>query len=458
MSEPPKLSPTSILIVEDSATQAMMLQHFLEQQGCEVRWASNGRKALDAIAERTPAIVISDINMPEMDGYELCHRVRANPENRDLPVILLTSLSDPKDVITGLQSGADSFIVKPYDEKFLLARIDYILKNQNLRTRASEEGSVEVYFGGQKYQLNSERIQMIDFLLCTYEVAVQKNAELGRAKKQVEEQASELREKNEQMESDLQLARDLQRKFLPQNFPRFPAGVAADQSAVKFCHRYLSTSALGGDFFNVLPISATQVGVLICDVMGHGVRAALVTAVVRGLVQELRAAANDPGLFMTQLNAALQDILKEIGSPLFTSAFYVLIDLAAGELRYASAGHASPLHVQRGSGNVVPLSLNGGKPGPVLGVLPDSRYATFTGPLSADDAIVLFTDGLYEVESPDGALYDLDMLLAASKQFATLGVEELIDRLVAEVEAFGAAGFDDDVCVVGVEVTRLLGS
>lgn len=456
MSTPTNIAGVSILIVEDSATQAMMLQYFLEQQGCVVRWSPNGRKALEALAERAPTIVISDINMPEMDGYELCRRIRSDPRHKDLPVILLTSLSDPKDVIAGLQSGADSFIVKPYDEKFLLSRIDYVLTNQKLRAEACVEGTVEVAFGGETYLLSSERIQMIDFLLCTYEVAVQKNIELEEAKKQVEAHAVALREKNEQMESDLQLARDLQHKFLPQKYPIYPKDVPPEQSAVQFCHRYRSTTELGGDFFDLLPVSDTQAGVLICDVMGHGVRAALVTAVVRGLVQELRSSAGDPGGFMTQLNNALQEILKEIGTPLFTSAFYVLADLRAGSLQYASAGHASPLHVRRAAGVVEPLPLNGNKPGPALGVFPNSVYQTFDCPLAAEDILVLFTDGLYEVEGRDGAFYDLKKLLGAVTARSHLRAEELIDSLVTEIEQFGVDGFDDDVCVVGMEVSRLI--
>ena len=109
-----------ILIVEDSPTQALKLRHVLEKHGHRVTAASDGRKALAALAASVPTLVITDINMPEMNGYELCQRNKDDPKLKELPVILLTSLSDPKDILCGLECGADNFIVKPYEEEFLL--------------------------------------------------------------------------------------------------------------------------------------------------------------------------------------------------------------------------------------------------------------------------------------------------------------------------------------------------
>src|SRR5687767_9411859 len=107
-----------ILIVEDSPTQALQLQHILEQHDCRVTIAPNGREALALLRQHKPMVVISDILMPEMDGYQLCRQIKADRQLADVSVILLTALSDPKDVIRGLECGADNFIVKPYDERF----------------------------------------------------------------------------------------------------------------------------------------------------------------------------------------------------------------------------------------------------------------------------------------------------------------------------------------------------
>ena len=177
--------PAEILIAEDSMTQAMKLQNILEKRGFHVTWANNGRRALDELQnteKQNPHLLITDVQMPEMDGYELCERVKKSAELREIPVILLTSLSAPEDIIRGLECGADNFIVKPYDEEFLLSRIRNILLNQQLRTArahlGAEETSVPIFFAGKKYTITSDRRQILDLLLTTYETAVKTNREL----------------------------------------------------------------------------------------------------------------------------------------------------------------------------------------------------------------------------------------------------------------------------------------
>jgi len=119
--------------------------------------------------------------MPEMDGYELCRRIRADEKLADVPVILLTSLSDPEDVFKGLECGADNFITKPYEENNLMARIHHLLANIHLRSHEKVQMSMEVYLAGQKHVITSTRAQILNLLLSTYEAAVQKNRELIRA-------------------------------------------------------------------------------------------------------------------------------------------------------------------------------------------------------------------------------------------------------------------------------------
>ncbi len=116
-----------ILIAEDSPTQAEQLRQILEERDFRVTVTRNGKAALDAMRKRVPTLVISDVNMPEMDGYELCCRIRADERLANMPVILLTSLSDTEDVFKGLECGADNFITKPYEKTNLLARINYLL-------------------------------------------------------------------------------------------------------------------------------------------------------------------------------------------------------------------------------------------------------------------------------------------------------------------------------------------
>jgi len=181
-----------ILIVEDSPTQALKLQLILEQNGYRVSVAKNGREAIDHLGAHTPIMVISDIVMPEMDGYEMCRRIKEDPVMREIPVVLLTSLSDPVDVIRGLQCGADNFITKPYKEDFLISRIKSVLINREMRKSLSTEWGLKIYFNGRQYTITSDRMQIIDLLFSSFENAVQKNQELENAVRELKEVQREL--------------------------------------------------------------------------------------------------------------------------------------------------------------------------------------------------------------------------------------------------------------------------
>ncbi|MEI6308609.1 MAG: response regulator, partial [bacterium] len=122
-----------ILVVEESLTQAAMLDHVLTREGYRVEVARGGQEALEKLIASPAHLVISDIKMPEMDGFELCRRIRSNEKTRPIPVILLTSSSDPKDIIQGLEAGASNFITKPYQNEYLLERVRNILAHKTLR-------------------------------------------------------------------------------------------------------------------------------------------------------------------------------------------------------------------------------------------------------------------------------------------------------------------------------------
>ena len=193
-------SNMKILVVEDSQTQAIRLQHILETRGFEVTVALNGKAALEHLEHDHPTIVISDVIMPEMDGYELCRRIKSDESLKDIPVILLTSLSDPEDIIRGLEVGADNFITKPYQEKLLVSRIQYIIVNREIRAKSTTGLGIEIFFAGRKHFLEADRIQIVDLLLSSYETAVQNyhdlektNEELIRASELISAEANKLR-------------------------------------------------------------------------------------------------------------------------------------------------------------------------------------------------------------------------------------------------------------------------
>jgi PAS domain S-box-containing protein len=174
-----------VLIVEDSPTQAQHLQHILEREGYDVTVAGNGRVALERLRQAPPTLVISDIVMPEMGGYELCRLIKADPDLGRIPVFLVTDLTDPQDVIRGLECSADNFILKPYDERYLLGRVKFALLNRELRNTDRAGMGVEIVFNGQQHYIAADRLQILNLLLSTYDAAIQRNAALDSAREEM---------------------------------------------------------------------------------------------------------------------------------------------------------------------------------------------------------------------------------------------------------------------------------
>jgi sigma-B regulation protein RsbU (phosphoserine phosphatase) len=275
---------------------------------------------------------------------------------------------------------------------------------------------------------------------------------IRRANALLAKNRKELRVKNQQLEEDLRMAREIQLTMLPQQYPSFPRSTAAAGSAFQFTHRYLPTGAVGGDFFTVSALSDTEASVFICDVAGHGVRSALVTAMIRAILEELKPFANDPGKFLTKLNQDLHAILRHAGTPLLTTAFYYVADWEAGTLRYSNAGHPKPLHIRRDAKRVEPLVNASGKSQPALGLFESPTYETSQTRLAPRDLIMLFTDGLYEVQGANHELYTQGMLVSEVQRRIPLPASELFDQILAQIRKFSDDGnFSDDVCLVGME-------
>jgi PAS domain S-box-containing protein len=193
-----------IVIVEDSSVQAETLKRMLVKEGYAVSVARNGVEGLAMVKDTLPDLVVSDIMMPEMSGFDLCSHIKNDGCLGDIPVILLTSLNDPKDVIRGLECRADNFITKPFDEKYLLSRIKYILLSRELHHAEQMDLGIEIYFAGQKYYINSDRQQILSLLLSTYETAVQKNNELLQTQEVLKELNERLEERVAERTASLQ--------------------------------------------------------------------------------------------------------------------------------------------------------------------------------------------------------------------------------------------------------------
>ena len=270
---------------------------------------------------------------------------------------------------------------------------------------------------------------------------------------QLEAKQKELNEKNEQMEGDLHLAREVQIAMLPSHFPDVTAPGPAGKLSLRFSHCYESAGVVSGDFFHILKVAEGVAGIFICDVMGHGVRSAFLTATLRALVEEMRSSGDNPGELLTRVNRELMNILKPTENLLYATAFYLVADLVRGEIRYAKAGHPHPLRWSRVGGEVTSLDCVHGSKGPALGLNARAEFCTCTAPLSAGDLILLFTDGIYEVFDAAEIEYGLDRLATGARSRREQPLEVLVNGLFAEAKNHAAAKiFDDDVCLVALEV------
>jgi serine phosphatase RsbU (regulator of sigma subunit) len=275
------------------------------------------------------------------------------------------------------------------------------------------------------------------------------NQELER---RVAERTAELRRKNEELEADLALAREFQLAWLPTEMPEFPANNGHARS-LGFHHAYQASGAVGGDFFSILPISETRIGVAVCDAMGHGVRAALITAMMRGLFEEFRDLADDPGAFFTRINRELTGLLSGTETTLFVTACYLVVDVTDGRVCYANAGHPWPLHLRRSDGQVGSLRQEGTRAGPALGLVDGVTYRSFECQLDAGDSLLLFTDGLFEISGPGDEQFGMQRLTDILASQLALPTENLLQEVISQARRFSPANeFDDDLCVVGIDL------
>lgn len=262
----------------------------------------------------------------------------------------------------------------------------------------------------------------------------------------------ELQERTAEMETDVRMARGIQETFLPRSYPVFPRGVPPEASALRFAYRYIPTTTLGGDFFHILQLSDTKCGVLVCDVMGHGVRAGLLTALIRGVVAEFGERAEDPARVLAEINHSLTPILERTGQPVFATAFFGVIDTAAGTLVYSNAGHPPPLILRAENDTITRLVPD--DPEPAAGLIDAYRYTRYETTFSAGDFLLAYTDGVLEAASATGEIYGEDRLHAQLAQSRGLAGGEVSDRLVRAVETYsGRNDFEDDVCIVTIEST-----
>lgn len=272
----------------------------------------------------------------------------------------------------------------------------------------------------------------------------------------LEKKQAELNRKNQQRETELLLAHKLQQATLPQRYPCFPPHAPAHRSLLQFHHYYRSADLLGGDFFHIVPLSELSAGLYICDVVGHGVSSALITAMMRALVEGYRSLAEEPGQFLKESNQQFTRMLSEYPDAIFATAGYLTIDGARRTFKYASAGHPSPLLLNR-THNQPCRQLEEAREvvGLPLGILEQADYETLEGEVGEGDVFIVYTDGLYEVFNAQNEMFGQERLAKTLGRYADRSPPELFDAVISEVQNFsGRQSFEDDVCIVGVSVAK----
>ena len=286
------------------------------------------------------------------------------------------------------------------------------------------------------------------------DITEQKEAELQAAY-----YAEQVKRIKEEMEEEVRMAAELQKTFFPRSYPVFPEGVDSSASAVRFHHHYRASEMVSGDFCSIHRLSETQSGILLCDVMGHGVRAALGTALIYAMMEELMRQEHDPGQLLGRMNELLLPILRQDDTFLYATACYAVFDAATGQLCMANAGHPSPLHFQTSGKKAAWLTVDASMRGPALAIAEGAAYPTVETWLKPDDAVVMYTDGLYEIEGADGEEFGEERLLAAAQRHIGEPLPDLFPALINESIHFSAEGvFDDDVCLVGLAYQKPMGA
>lgn len=386
-------SPGSkILIVDDDLINIRVLEIPLRAQGYTVLKATSGQEALEQIPVSEPDLILLDIQMPQMDGFEVCKRIRENEETEFVPIVMVTALKETEDRIKSIEVGADDFISKPVDYHEVLARVGSLLRIKQYRDdlkHANEK--LEIY--------------------------------------------------NARLEKELQMAKEIQQILIPQK---------RDLAGFRFFAHYVPEIDVGGDFFDVWEIGRGQLGLFISDVMGHGVSAAFVTVFIKTVVEEIRGGINDPGELLAMLNTRFDRLISS-QLFMFATAFCAIIDLSKNTLSCANAGHPFPFILKHDEGICEPIGNE--HPGKGLGLAPNSVYRTHEYPFDNLSRIFLYTDGAYEVKNGHGTEYSTARLKSVLLEQVAQPTPALVDNVLASINQFSdGIEKDDDMTLVAIDV------
>ncbi len=382
-----------LLLVEDSSTMRRMLATMLmeerfEGEKCfEVETANDGVQGLaKARAEPRPELILTDYEMPELDGAGLCRAVKADKELRSIPILMLTTLGDTHNKITGLEAGADDYIQKPKgaDEfKVLVARIRAHLRIADL---------------------NAEVVALTRL----QDAAIKKHKfELG-------------------------LAQKVQFALMPR--PPKPRGI------LRLAVRYTPANQLGGDVYDFYRLENNRLGIPVADVSGHGVNSAMLSGMVKALAAPLSLAVLEPGELLAGLDVATEQYFPE---GYFCTGFYLIADEETGLIRYAGVGHPPGIII----GPKGPRTLQS-NPG-MLGIGMVDGTAGDTERLEPGESLVIYTDGLTDAMDPCDVLFGEERLKTVLQSHYGADPAEILNQVEAALDRHTAPGRpSDDINII----------
>jgi phosphoserine phosphatase RsbU/P len=354
-----------LVLVVDDATTNIQIVHSMLKDDYKIRVATSGAKALDlAKVKPLPDLILLDVAMPEMDGYEVCAILKATAEIRDIPVIFLTGKKEADDETKGFEVGAVDYIHKPFSPAVVKARVHTHLL-------------------------------------------------LREAREQLARQLSHIN-------NEMEMARQIQLSILPQRTPKI--------NGLEIASRYIPMNSVAGDFYDFILVDEKHVGILVADVSGHGLPAALIASMLKVALSAQSAQASDPARVLAGLNQSLCG--KFINQ--FATAVYVFVDMEKSSISYAGAGHP-PLLLWRTSSESASEVLDNGLP---LGLLPGGAYSASEIPIEVGDKVVLYTDGIPETRSPSEQEFGLDLFKGFLEANHDLGAERFADSFLAELSGW----------------------
>jgi len=399
-SRPPKAPKADILIVDDVPANLHLLSEMLTSQGHKVRSAINGHMALMATRAAPPDLILLDINMPGMNGYEVCEHLRADEDTRDIPIIFISALDETVDKVKAFTVGGRDYVTKPFQLEEVLARVETHLALRDLQADLQ-----------------------------------QANNELERRVEERTAQVVQLAVEKGQLEHELHVARELQASLLPRETPQLPGW--------EFVTRWRPAREVAGDYYDFISGDETGLGLVIADVAGKGMPAALFMVLTRSIVRASVDRAPSPANGVTHANRLL---CADASEGMFVTLFYALLNPATGEVTYVNAGHNPPLLCRADHEQLTQL----GPTGMVLGVMADAPFEQGTVHLRSGDFIVLYTDGVPDATDAQERGFGMDRLQSIILDHRRAPAVDIVAALERAIDDFAGPGdpFDDIAVVV----------